>query len=337
MLQLRPLPHLHDVFLASTVPGSLTLLKLLAAIRMLTSVSELLLGKTFRPPTSSNTTHVPSAPLINSNNPPHRYHFPTLRACTVLRVQPCLLRSGWSPSSRSRTSTSFFLPARSLRAFWAFRLPVLSPLPLTWMILPIWTSPFAFEGPSWKKGAGTGASAVGWAPATSRSSRLHPRYATCPKSREMVSMRWVVAVDKWGTEDVGGIASGWRPESFAELRPARACEHSDGSRELEECQTTGDSRGKENVAEMRCWTELLHAFRGKRREGKMDAIDTVFDPLRDFAKDSVRLVKRCRKSDGKQFTKVAFRMTIGFVVIGCVGFFVKLIFIPINNIIVGSG
>lgn len=102
----------------------------------------------------------------------------------------------------------------------------------------------------------------------------------------------------------------------------------------------------------------------------MDAIDHVVDPLRDFAKDSVRLVKRCHKPDRKgilymfdygsvswrfnlfyfrfdidafawficdaEFSKVALRTAIGFVVMGFVGFFVKLIFIPINNIIVGS-
>ncbi|KAG4202432.1 hypothetical protein ERO13_A05G338200v2 [Gossypium hirsutum] len=64
--------------------------------------------------------------------------------------------------------------------------------------------------------------------------------------------------------------------------------------------------------------------------------NNVFDPLREFAKDSVRLVKRCHKPDRKEFTKVAVRTAIGFVVMGFVGFFVKLIFIPINNIIVGS-
>ncbi|KAK8664075.1 hypothetical protein V6N13_083878 [Hibiscus sabdariffa] len=37
----------------------------------------------------------------------------------------------------------------------------------------------------------------------------------------------------------------------------------------------------------------------------MDAIDSVFDPLREFAKDSVRLVKKCHKPDQKEFTKVA--------------------------------
>ncbi|KAG1364428.1 protein transport protein Sec61 subunit gamma [Cocos nucifera] len=64
----------------------------------------------------------------------------------------------------------------------------------------------------------------------------------------------------------------------------------------------------------------------------MDALDSVVDPLREFAKDSVRLVKSCHKPDRKEFRKVAVRTAIGFV-----GFFVKLIFIPINNIIVGSG
>ncbi|KAK8604647.1 hypothetical protein V6N13_099579 [Hibiscus sabdariffa] len=38
----------------------------------------------------------------------------------------------------------------------------------------------------------------------------------------------------------------------------------------------------------------------------MDALDNVVDPLRDFAKDSVRLVKRCHKPDRKEFSKVAF-------------------------------
>ncbi|KAI3820665.1 hypothetical protein L1987_08213 [Smallanthus sonchifolius] len=68
----------------------------------------------------------------------------------------------------------------------------------------------------------------------------------------------------------------------------------------------------------------------------MDAIDSVIDPLRDFAKDSARLVKRCHKPDRKEFTKVATRTAIGFFVMGFVGFFVKLIFIPITNIIVGA-
>lgn len=32
---------------------------------------------------------------------------------------------------------------------------------------------------------------------------------------------------------------------------------------------------------------------------RMDALDSVVDPLREFAKDSLRLVKRCHKPDRK--------------------------------------
>ncbi|KAG6410609.1 hypothetical protein SASPL_128671 [Salvia splendens] len=83
-------------------------------------------------------------------------------------------------------------------------------------------------------------------------------------------------------------------------------------------------------------SEATDLAQQKGKERIMDALDSVFDPLRDFSKDSIRLVKRCHKPDRKEFTKVATRTAIGFVVMGFVGFFVKLIFIPINNIIVGA-
>jgi protein transport protein SEC61 subunit gamma-like protein len=68
----------------------------------------------------------------------------------------------------------------------------------------------------------------------------------------------------------------------------------------------------------------------------MDVINSVREPMVDFAKESARLVKKCSKPDRKEYIKVASRTAMGFVIVGFVGFFVKLIFIPINNIIVGS-
>ena len=38
-----------------------------------------------------------------------------------------------------------------------------------------------------------------------------------------------------------------------------------------------------------------------------------------------------------EFTKIAQATSVGFAIMGFIGFFVKLIFIPINNIIVGMG
>ena len=95
-------------------------------------------------------------------------------------------------------------------------------------------------------------------------------------------------------------------------------------------------------------------------------MDTVVNPLKDFAKNSVRLVKRCTKPDRRgvdarphrqqhnvavpivqpcpsvtsvyaEFNKITLRTAIGFVVMGFIGFFVKLIFIVSFTTCVLSG
>ncbi|KOO29210.1 protein transport protein sec61 gamma subunit [Chrysochromulina tobinii] len=66
-----------------------------------------------------------------------------------------------------------------------------------------------------------------------------------------------------------------------------------------------------------------------------EAIEYVKKPTEEFIRDSWRLVKRCTKPDRQEFSKIAQATTIGFAIMGFIGFFVKLIFIPINNIIVG--
>lgn len=84
----------------------------------------------------------------------------------------------------------------------------------------------------------------------------------------------------------------------------------------------------------------------------MEQVIAYVKPLKDFSKDSMRLVKRCTKPDLKglwlkithqvslpleiysEFQKIALATLIGFAIMGFIGFFVKLIHIPINNIIV---
>ena len=68
----------------------------------------------------------------------------------------------------------------------------------------------------------------------------------------------------------------------------------------------------------------------------MDQINQYVEPAEKFFKDSYRLVKKCTKPDRKEFQKIALATAIGFAIMGFIGFFVKLIHIPINNIIVGS-
>ena len=74
----------------------------------------------------------------------------------------------------------------------------------------------------------------------------------------------------------------------------------------------------------------------RAHDRRAPAIGCAVKPVRDFARDSARLVKKCAKPDAREFWKIAARTATGFVIMGFVGFFVKLIFIPINNIILSS-
>merc|ERR1712014_338322 len=74
----------------------------------------------------------------------------------------------------------------------------------------------------------------------------------------------------------------------------------------------------------------------RKKEGRRtmnEVMDTVVNPMKTFAKDSIRPVNKCTKPDRKEYSKIAFRTILGFVIMGFIGFFVKLIFIPINQII----
>jgi len=73
-----------------------------------------------------------------------------------------------------------------------------------------------------------------------------------------------------------------------------------------------------------------------REEVPLNSFEAAILPVKQFAADSIRLFKKCTKPDAKEFKKIALATTIGFLVMGFLGFIVKLVHIPINNIIVGS-
>jgi len=64
--------------------------------------------------------------------------------------------------------------------------------------------------------------------------------------------------------------------------------------------------------------------------------EVLIEPLKQFAKDSMHLVKKCTKPDRKEFMLIARATGLGFLIMGFIGFFVKLIHIPINNILIGQ-
>jgi protein transport protein SEC61 subunit gamma-like protein len=55
-----------------------------------------------------------------------------------------------------------------------------------------------------------------------------------------------------------------------------------------------------------------------------------------FVKESIRLLNKCTKPNRQEFIRISQAIAIGFCIMGFIGFFVKLIHIPINNIIMGA-
>ncbi|KAF9291613.1 Sec61p translocation complex subunit [Mortierella alpina] len=63
---------------------------------------------------------------------------------------------------------------------------------------------------------------------------------------------------------------------------------------------------------------------------------TAIEGPKQFIKDGVAFINRCTKPDRKEFMQITQAVSMGFFVMGVIGFVVKLIHIPINNILVYS-
>jgi protein transport protein SEC61 subunit gamma-like protein len=80
----------------------------------------------------------------------------------------------------------------------------------------------------------------------------------------------------------------------------------------------------------------------------LNGINSIVDDVKGFANDSVRFLRKCNKPDKKgkgwlereiclsEYLKIASSCAIGFAVMGLVGYVIKLVFIPINNIILSQ-
>ncbi|KAI0142043.1 hypothetical protein LQW54_007888 [Pestalotiopsis sp. IQ-011] len=67
-----------------------------------------------------------------------------------------------------------------------------------------------------------------------------------------------------------------------------------------------------------------------------DQVQEILDLPRDFVKEGSLFINRCTKPDGKEFIKICQAVGVGFLIMGAVGYLVKLIHIPVNNILVGG-
>ncbi|KAI1635510.1 hypothetical protein F4809DRAFT_613463 [Biscogniauxia mediterranea] len=67
-----------------------------------------------------------------------------------------------------------------------------------------------------------------------------------------------------------------------------------------------------------------------------EQIQEFFDVPKDFIKEGTQFINRCTKPDKREFIQICKAVGVGFIVMGAVGYFVKLIHIPVNNVLVGG-
>ena len=71
----------------------------------------------------------------------------------------------------------------------------------------------------------------------------------------------------------------------------------------------------------------------KRGEQKQNS---AIDDLVQFQKDAQNFFNKCTRPDRAEYTKILQASFMGIVVMGFIGYIIKLVFIPINNIILSN-
>ena len=59
----------------------------------------------------------------------------------------------------------------------------------------------------------------------------------------------------------------------------------------------------------------------------------IVQELTDFYKSSKNFIMNCEKPDMKEFMTIAKQCSLGFLIMGSIGFAIKLVFLMINNIL----
>ncbi|CAA91203.1 putative protein transport protein Sec61 subunit gamma [Schizosaccharomyces pombe] len=67
-----------------------------------------------------------------------------------------------------------------------------------------------------------------------------------------------------------------------------------------------------------------------------DNADDLFQIPKNFYKEGSHFIKRCVKPDRKEFLSISKAVATGFVLMGLIGYIIKLIHIPINKVLVGG-
>ena len=72
---------------------------------------------------------------------------------------------------------------------------------------------------------------------------------------------------------------------------------------------------------------------GGKPARKEQESQNVVQQMQDFVRQSYNFYVKCKKPDRAEYVKILQACIMGFFVMGAIGYFIKLVFIPINNII----
>lgn len=65
-----------------------------------------------------------------------------------------------------------------------------------------------------------------------------------------------------------------------------------------------------------------------------EGIEKITEVPVEFFKDGLAFIKKCQKPDRNEYTKIIKAVGVGFIMMGLVGYAVKLLHIPIRYLIV---
>ncbi|KAJ2911174.1 Protein transport protein Sec61 subunit gamma [Coemansia aciculifera] len=74
----------------------------------------------------------------------------------------------------------------------------------------------------------------------------------------------------------------------------------------------------------------------EKQESGVPSGNALAEAPKQLVKEATWLLRRCTKPNRKEYLKIVQAVAMGFLVMGFVGYFTKLVHIPINNIIVGG-
>ncbi|KAM7195268.1 hypothetical protein V8F33_006776 [Rhypophila sp. PSN 637] len=67
-----------------------------------------------------------------------------------------------------------------------------------------------------------------------------------------------------------------------------------------------------------------------------DQIQEIIEVPKEFLRDGLQFISKSQKPDRREFIKISQAVGVGFLIMGAVGYVVKLIHIPLNNILMGG-